>query len=415
MTYPQQPYGQQQGAYAQQPYAPPQAPPQGYPPQPGYPPQQQGYPPQPQPQPYAQPGYPPQPQGYGQPPQQQFEAPRGTLKGFWEQPSTSAGPPLQFPDRAFGTRYVGTVLRDITGADIEIDMDKRTGIVRRHPDGREKQQMKIPLAIQPTAQYPAGVGVWYVKGLDRNELVRAMREAGCVPDENGDPPVPRQGDVIDITYVSDLPGRAGNNPAKVRTVNYVQAAYVAQSPYAHLAQAQANTVPQSMTAPPANSAPQPSVVPQAQQPYQQYAPQQAMPAQQPYQQQATVQPSPIGAPPAQQFAPQQYQQPAAMPGAWAQGGPNPTQQQPFPTQQQPGPGAPPAQMAYTNGAPQTGPAYPSYPQQGVMSETQPTQQTPPPNGGPPPNWPADVPFVEGLTPDMARLANLMKHPAATGQ
>lgn len=35
-------------------------------------------------------------------------------------------------------------------------------------------------------------------------------------------------------------------------------------------------------------------------------------------------------------------------------------------------------------------------------------------GGPPPDWPADVPFIPGLTPAQARVAQSMGHPAASG-
>lgn len=404
VSYPQQPYqgqqAQQQGyqsqpGYAGQPsYGAPAYPPQ----QPAYQPPPQQY--QPPPQQYAPPPQQYQvPPGYGMlppgPPPPQQEQVRGTLQGFMDQPS-SGNNSLTF--MALGTRYVGTVIRSVTDADIQPQTDMITGAVGTYSDGRVKLVMKIPLMVQPSAQFPDGTATWYVKGHDRDELTRAMEAAGVETDPaTGRLFPPRAGDVIDVTYVSDRPGKRGMNPTKVKRVQYtkgngiapqvpqqvqqaqpVQPAYNPQwNPEVHYQPTQGtsyappaqqytvtNVMPGTYGQPPAPQMPVPSMMPDPQQAYQQ----------------ATGQPMP---PQGQQF------------------------HQPFPTQQQayqqapaqpmpaPGPAAPTAQPGYTNGAAPTGPAFPS--------------------NEPPPDWPPGVPFIPGLTPQQAAVAATMHHPAASVQ
>ncbi len=401
MSYPQQPYQtapqqqqgyQQQNGYGGQPGYGQQPP---YPPQPGY---QQPYPPNPQ----YQPPPPPQPQqgfmpqnGYGgQPGYEQYrqgppgpppEQVRGTLQGFMDQPS-GGNNSLAF--MTLGTRYVGTVIRSVTDADVSPQTDMLTGAVGTYSDGRVKLVMKIPLLVQPSAQFPDGTATWYVKGHDRDELTRAMEAAGVEADPaTGRLYPPRAGDMIDVTYVSDRPGKRGMNPTKVKRVVYAKGNGIAPQ------------VPQQVQA---QQPVQPAYNPQAQQPVQhpgqpqyqdafaayaaqqqaQYAPGAQNQGMNPYQnttvaphqfpdqaqvyQQATGQQMP----PQQQFAPQQAQQ--------------------FPPQ--PGPVAQTAPPQFTNGAAPTGPAFPS--------------------NEPPPDWPQGVPFIPGLTPAQAAVAATMHHPAA---
>lgn len=403
VSYPQQPYqgqqAQQQGyqsqpGYAGQPsYGQPAYPPQ----QPAYPPQQPQYAPPPQqyqppPQQYAPPAPPQQyqvPPGYGMlppqpPPQEQV---RGTLQGFMDQPS-SGNNSLAF--MTLGTRYVGTVIRSVTDADIQPQTDMITGAVGTYSDGRVKLVMKIPLMVQPSAQFPDGTATWYVKGHDRDELTRAMEAAGVETDPaTGRLFPPRAGDVIDVTYVSDRPGKRGMNPTKVKRVAYAKGNGIAPQVPQQVQQAQPVQVeqqwnPQQQFTPPGaftvtppgiynyaqtmtpGTAYQPPPVimnytaqtPQMPDPHQQY-------------QQATGQPMP---PQGQQLYQQQY-----------------GQQLP----PQPGPAAPTAQPQFTNGAAPTGPAFPS--------------------NEPPPDWPQGVPFIPGLTPQQAAVAATMHHPAASVQ
>ena len=202
MSYPQQ--GQYPPAY------PPPAQP-GYPPQQGYPPPGQ-YPP---PQGYAPPPpqYAPPPQQYA-PPQPAEPLARGTIDDFFDQPAAS-GKSLSFDNKPPGTAYAGVVARTITHADIQVATDKVTRQARRHPDGRLKFNMIVPLILAPSAEHPDGRASWYVKaGAEREELSRAMEAAGVPP---GTPP--EQGALITITYTGDRP-IPGLNPQKVKRVTY---------------------------------------------------------------------------------------------------------------------------------------------------------------------------------------------------
>jgi hypothetical protein len=409
VTYPQ-PY--QQPGYPQQPQYAPQAPPQPpYSPAPqGYPAAApQNYPPQVQFQP---PGYPPQ--GPAVP-----EGPPPTLNDFMTQPASAGGKSLPF--NIPGTRYIGTVVRTITDADIEQATEVRGGGPAFHPDGRPKLIMKVPILMQPSPEYPTGIGVWYVKGNERSELKRAMEAAGA------DYPVPRGGDVIDVTYTHDEPGRSGMSPRKVKRVMYTVGNGIAPE----LPQANAGTQPihpapaqyqQPGYQPPPNSAP----------PFQ-TAPPQYMPDPALAYQQATGQPMPgfpapaaagqyaTSAPPAMPPAPGPYGQPQADWNPYAQqvppgpqvpgntGWQQPQyQQNPFPTPVPAAPAAPPSGPVPPSGAPS-----PSYQQPGAIPVTQQAVPAPPQvPGGPPPDWPADVPFIPGLTVDQARVAATMHHPAA---
>jgi hypothetical protein len=204
MSYPQQ-----------QPQFPPAAPqPQGYPPQP---PPALYSPPQPQ-APYAAPqGYPPpQAPQYGQPPQ--YAQPQmpppipGTLDDFYSQPSTGGGKALAF--EAPGTSYVGIVTRPITDADIEQQTNPQNGAPAFFKDGRPKFVLRIPLQIQPCPAYPDGLAQWYCRGSGRDDLVRAMAEAGAPEGP------PEAGAVITITMTGTRPSGPGLNPTKLFAVQY---------------------------------------------------------------------------------------------------------------------------------------------------------------------------------------------------
>lgn len=213
--YPQQPQQPQYPPQPQQPQYPP-PPPQ----QPQYPPQpQQPYaPPAPQPQ-FQQPAqtyaYPPAPQyppQYGQPPVPPPVPVAGTLDQFYSQPSTGGGKSLAF--EVPGTQYVGIVTRAIGNGDIQQLTDIKTGVPATFRDGRPKFVMKVPLQMQPTPAYPEGLAQWWVKGQARDELVRAMAEAGA-PEG---PPEP--GAVIAITMTGTRSAGANMNPTKLFQVSY---------------------------------------------------------------------------------------------------------------------------------------------------------------------------------------------------
>lgn len=236
MTYPTQPA----------PYYPPQA----QQPAPPYYPQQQ-----PQYAPPAPAYYPPPEQSYAPSPASAAPAPppvpHGTLDDFYSQP-VGSGKSLTFDRKPVGFTYAGVVSRTITSADIQAQTDIRNrSVILRHPDGRVKYVMIVPLQMQPSQEFPDGRAAWYVKGADRTELEAAMERAGCKP---GTPP--EMGAVITITYTGERP-IPGLNPQKMKQVTY-------QRPNG----AQANPVPGVPATAPAMHAPAPvnGTDPYAQQP-----------------------------------------------------------------------------------------------------------------------------------------------------
>jgi hypothetical protein len=266
----------------QQPYGQPY--PQQYPPQQPYPPQA---PPPQQPQalhPYYPPQAPPNvyPQAYGQPPAP--AAPplaQGSLDEFYAQPSASSGPSLSWTDKAgnprpIGTTFVVRVARDVTSADVQQQTDMRTKAPQFYADGRPKFAMKVPVQLQHP-EFPDGEASWYVKGQARDELVRAMSEAGCEGS-------PKAGAIMQITLVNRRATAVGMNPANVVQIRY--------------------TPPQGDQG---TAAPSPVAEPQAQQaPVQQYAPPADPQAQQWQQHVAAQTPLPPQVPQAPELAQQQY-------------------------------------------------------------------------------------------------------------
>lgn len=252
---------------------------------------QQPFYPQQYPQAPAQP-YPPQqvqqPQFPAQQPfpQQQYAAPapgpqapplaQGSLDDYYSQPSAASGPSISWTaaDRSpkpIGTSYAGIVARDVTNADVQQQTDFNTKAPLFYRDGRPKFAMKVPLKVQPSPEFPEGEATWYVKGQARDELVRAMAEAGCEG-------APKAGAVIQITLVQRRQSGAGLNPA-----NVVQVAYTPPSGTGAASPAPV-PVQQQAPAPQVQAAPMPQVpgVPAApqqapQQAVQQQAPQQGAP------------------------------------------------------------------------------------------------------------------------------------------
>jgi hypothetical protein len=236
--------------------------------------------------------------------------PTGTIDEFYNQP-VGSGKSLTFDKKPVGFTYAGVVSRTITGADIQAQTDMRDRrIILKHPDGRVKYVMVVPLQMQPSAEFPDGRAAWYVKGADRSELEAAMERAGCKP---GTPP--EMGAVVTIRYMGERP-IPGLNAQKMKQVTYQRPSGNGQAPPAAEvpAPAQANGAdpyaqPQfTVTGP---NGEQTYVPPQyVQQQPQQYA--QAAPPQQ-YAQPASPQQYAQPAPP-QQYAqpapPQQYAQPA---------------------------------------------------------------------------------------------------------
>lgn len=185
--------------------------------QPSYYPQPQQYP-QGWPVQPAGPQYPaqyPVAPGYGAPPVPpvQPSAP-GSLDGFYGQPSTSGGPSFKFQGKPIGTTYVGVVERPITDADVRQQTNQQ-GVPQTYRDGRPKFIMVVPMLVPQSPEFPEGRAGWWVKGQARDELVRAMAEAGAPAGP------PEAGAMITVTLVGQraIPGM---NPAYQYRIFYTR-------------------------------------------------------------------------------------------------------------------------------------------------------------------------------------------------
>lgn len=263
----------------QQQYAQPQYP--------GYPPQQpqQGPPEwaQPQPPQWTPPGQPVQqyqqpypPQGYGQPQAPAQQLAQGNLDDFFNQRSAGSGPGLSWSNKdgskkPIGFWYAGVVARDIGNGDIQQQTTPQ-GQPQFFRDGSPKFQMLVPLkqvqAADGSQELENGEGTWYVRGQARDELTRAMAEAGCTYQ------VPKAGDAVVVILTGRRSSGQGFQPANVFEIRYQPA------PHNLGGQAQAPVSGAPSPAPEAQQAPAPQVqqppappaAPQVQQPpAQQYA------------------------------------------------------------------------------------------------------------------------------------------------
>ncbi|MEV6413875.1 hypothetical protein [Kribbella sp. NPDC051718] len=318
---------------------PPQAPQQQYqqPPAQGYPqtypPQQGGYP-----APQYAPQYPPQ-QGYAPQPPAAPPVPlaQGSLDDYYSQPSTGGGGGLKFtgPNNQplINQSYLIRVTRPVNNGDIQQQTDNQNKPLF-FKDGRAKFVMIVPVELlEPNPNHPEGLAKWYVKGAARDDLVRAMAEAGAPEGP------PEMGAVIRVTLTGTRPSGPGMNPAHVFAVQYWRPEGThGSTPAAAPAEQQAPAPAAQQQLPPANY-----TQPPAQQQYQQPAPaQQYQQAPQGY---GTQQPAYQGQPqvnPNLGQAPGQYQQPAPQQAAPQQ---VPAQAGPGATSPAPGqPLQPPADM-----------------------------------------------------------------------
>lgn len=164
------------------------------------------------------PQYPPgygQPQQYpqGQPQQNGQPLQQGSLSSYWAQPSTGGGPALKFETN---TTHVGIVSRKVTDADVQQQTLPGSNTPATFKDGSPKWVLKIPLTVQKSPGYPDGIAQWYCSGGARDELVRAMVEAGAPAGP------PEYGAMVTITCTGTRPSGPGMNPAKVYRVEYVR-------------------------------------------------------------------------------------------------------------------------------------------------------------------------------------------------
>jgi hypothetical protein len=185
---------------------PPTPPMPQYPQQPGYAPQYaQPVPPMPQ---YAPQAYAPQ---YAQPVP---PMPTGTLDKFYEQPSGGGGPSWKFNGKPVGTSYAGIVARTITNSDVRAQTDN-AGRPVTYKDGRPKFVLVVPMQVQPAPEFPDGLAGWWVKGQARDELARAMAEAGAPAGP------PEAGAAIRVTLVGQRPV-PNMNPQFIYRIEYIR-------------------------------------------------------------------------------------------------------------------------------------------------------------------------------------------------
>ncbi len=198
---------------------------------------------------YAQPApqayYPPQAPQAPQPPAVPLAT--GSIDDYYAQPSSGGGPSIGWSDaqgnqKPIGTYYEGIVARDVTNADIQQQTDYQTKAPKFYRDGRPMFAMKVPLRVDPNVftEFPEGEASWYVKGLARDELVRAMSEAGAVG-------APKAGAFIRVTLVQRKANK-GLSPTNVFQVVYIPAQGEVQAVAASPAPVE---VPQQQVAQPA--------------------------------------------------------------------------------------------------------------------------------------------------------------------
>lgn len=171
---------------------------------------------------YGAPPAPPAQGGYGAPPPaqggyggQQPQPVQAGLDDFFNAPSTGGGPAIKFKDKPIGTKYAGIVARKITNADVRQQTDP-SGRPLTYRDGRPKFVMVIPLIVPNSPEFSEGRATWWCKGAARDELVRAMTEAG-VPE--GSPPEEGAGISVELTGHRPIPGL---NPQYLYKVTYVR-------------------------------------------------------------------------------------------------------------------------------------------------------------------------------------------------
>ena len=141
----------------------------------------------------------------------------GSLDEFFAAPSVGGGPSWSFKGRDIGTTFSGVVARPVTNADIQQQTTPGSNQPATYRDGRPKFVMRVPLRVNPDQSFPDGEATWYVTGQSRDELVRAMAEAGAPAG------APEAGAAITVTLVARRPSRTpGFNPSNQVSVRYVR-------------------------------------------------------------------------------------------------------------------------------------------------------------------------------------------------
>jgi hypothetical protein len=113
-----------------------------------------------------------------------------------------------------GTTYAGVVARAITDTDVR-QQTNNAGIPQTYRDGRPKFILVVPILVQGSPEFPEGQAGWWVKGQARDELVRAMAEAGAPAGP------PEAGAMVQVTLVGQRP-IPGMNPAYQYRIVYTR-------------------------------------------------------------------------------------------------------------------------------------------------------------------------------------------------
>lgn len=144
---------------------------------------------------------------------EQEPAATGNVSDFFGQPSASTAPALTWKGQPIGTNYTGV----ISGAcRVQQQTDPSEGKPKYWRDGSPRWVMLIPMSLPVSERFPDGEGTYWCQGADRDELVRAMTEAG-VPQGTA----PEIGAGLSITYTRDKQNSMGN-PTKIKTIQYVR-------------------------------------------------------------------------------------------------------------------------------------------------------------------------------------------------
>lgn len=136
----------------------------------------------------------------------------GTLSDFYSQPASGGGKAISWKDKPTGYTVAGIIARPITDADIRQTTNPQ-GVPQFYKDGRPKLEMVVPLKVQASQEFPEGEVRWFVRGQARDELTRAMAEAGA----SG---APEAGAAVSITLTGRRPTGPGMNPANQFAIRY---------------------------------------------------------------------------------------------------------------------------------------------------------------------------------------------------
>lgn len=138
---------------------------------------------------------------------------RGSLDKAYQQGLKGGGHGTAAKFPAVGSKLVGVLARDILDTDVMQETDFTTKQPKFYRDGAERWQMTLPLNVPVSTAHPEGKATVWAKTRLFQSVIRAALAAGYKPGEGM-----REGDVIAIERVADVPSNNGN-PAHDFTVS----------------------------------------------------------------------------------------------------------------------------------------------------------------------------------------------------